>query len=500
MQVDSAPPTTYQYDPLYRLTSVTYPEGDSTAYTYDPVGNRLTMTVSGVPTTYTYDDADQLTSVTPPDQPAISYSWDDNGNLTWRGSAAVGGIAEVPALASSGGSGSPLAAFAVAGGVAVMVIVVATWAWRTRRRGPIVMLLLVLTVPLLAEWGPSEAQAQPAAETFTYDHENRLVQAIVGGNTSIYAYNGDGLRVTRTVDQASISYAWDVAARLPVILQDSEGNTYVYGLDLISTTDNAGAQTYALYDGLGSTTDLVDGSGNSVASYGYDVFGAIRTQSGSSPNYWLFTGEQMDSESDLYYLRARHYDPSTGRFLSRDPAKGSASCPASQAPYPYVLNNPVRFADPLGLCGREDVKLKFWETIQECAEDIAECGGNGMDCVRDPLVDTAYWVNERAIAPVFNAVEYCLASGDRFFECLERAHLVVEGTGVMLMGAIIFGAGCVVAPVALSTTTPAGWTVAGVVCLEASIGAAAAGYAGWSIIQGAVSPWDEKASDSQGKE
>jgi hypothetical protein len=60
-----------------------------------------------------------------------------------------------------------------------------------------------------------------------------------------------------------------------------------------------------LYDGLGSVTDLTDENGDVVDAYTYDVFGAIRTQSGSSNNYWLFTGEQRDSDSDLYYLRAR---------------------------------------------------------------------------------------------------------------------------------------------------------------------------------------------------
>ncbi len=65
------------------------------------------------------------------------------------------------------------------------------------------------------------------------------------------------------------SYMWDPstgsgqapAAGLPVVLQDSQANSYVYGLDLISRTDSGGVQTYYLYDGLGSTTDLTDGAG-----------------------------------------------------------------------------------------------------------------------------------------------------------------------------------------------------------------------------------------------
>ncbi len=53
-------------------------------------------------------------------------------------------------------------------------------------------------------------------------------------------------------------------------------------------------QTYHLYDGLGSTTDLTDGSGNVTASYGSDVFGGVRMQSGSGDTDFKFTGEQLD--------------------------------------------------------------------------------------------------------------------------------------------------------------------------------------------------------------
>ncbi len=86
-----------------------------------------------------------------------------------------------------------------------------------------------------------------------------------------------------------------MAAGLPVVLQDDD-NTYVYGLDLISATDSSGTQTYYLYDGLGSTTSLTDGNGSVVDGYTYDAFGDLKTQSGSSDNPWLFTGEQLDVE------------------------------------------------------------------------------------------------------------------------------------------------------------------------------------------------------------
>jgi RHS repeat-associated protein len=73
------------------------------------------------------------------------------------------------------------------------------------------------------------------------------------------------------------------------------------------------------------------------------LIGRRRGSTGSSANPWLFTGEQHDGDSDLYYLRARYYDGATGRFLSQDPI-GAAE------PYAYVSNNPMNYTDPSGLC------------------------------------------------------------------------------------------------------------------------------------------------------
>ena len=96
-------------------------------------------------------------------------------------------------------------------------------------------------------------------------------------------------------------------------------------------------------------TDVTDDTGSVLASYEYDVFGAIRAQTGSSDNYWLVTGEQHDADGGLYYLRARFYDPEIGRFLTRDPLPGSTLNAQTQNRYSYVGNNPVNRVDPRGL-------------------------------------------------------------------------------------------------------------------------------------------------------
>jgi RHS repeat-associated protein len=181
-------------------------------------------------------------------------------------------------------------------------------------------------------------QTDRGSDEFAWDHENRMTGLTIGSTTASYAYNGDGLRMSSTVGANTTSYVWDVAAGLPVILQDGT-NTYVYGLGLISTYDGED-MTYRLTDGLGSTVNLCDASGNVLVTYTYDAFGAIRSQTGSSGNYWQSTGEQRDSESGFDYLRARYYDPETGRFLGQDPV-GSG--------YTYAGNNPANLTDPSGM-------------------------------------------------------------------------------------------------------------------------------------------------------
>ena len=65
-----------------------------------------------------------------------------------------------------------------------------------------------------------------------------------------------------------------------------------------------------------------------------------------SPSH--YRGEQYDPDLGLYYLRARYYNPATGRFLSRDPEDGNAKDPASLHKYLYAGGDPVNAMDPTG--------------------------------------------------------------------------------------------------------------------------------------------------------
>jgi RHS repeat-associated protein len=168
-------------------------------------------------------------------------------------------------------------------------------------------------------------------------------------------YNGDGLRVrarTFVSSRRDDDFVWDVSAGLPVVLQDTltpqsgspTTTTYLYGLGLVLETVGSTSYFY-LSDGLGSTTELTDTSASVQNSYQYDVWGSLRATSGSTANQFEFAGQQTDHNANrgLQYLRARYYDPSLGRFISRD------LVPAGNR-YAYASNNPISWADPLGAC------------------------------------------------------------------------------------------------------------------------------------------------------
>jgi RHS repeat-associated protein len=138
---------------------------------------------------------------------------------------------------------------------------------------------------------------------------------------------------------------WDAASRLPVVIQDGT-YSYVYGLDLISMTDGSGNQTYVSYDGLGSVSDLTDGTGAVTDTFVYDAFGTISARTGTTATAWKFTGEQADDgsgDTGYYFLRARYYDPTTGRFISRDAIEFAQR-------YAYAGDNPALIADANGAC------------------------------------------------------------------------------------------------------------------------------------------------------
>jgi len=185
--------------------------------------------------------------------------------------------------------------------------------------------------------------------TYTYDFANRLLTATGPGLSATSTYDGLGRRVTKTVNGVLTRYLYDGAS---ILEERSATNTlqasYVWGplLDELLTMTRGGTTSYILADALGSTVALTDASGTLLESVTYDAYGLPLSLSHLG-NPYFFTGREYDTETGLYHLRARSYDPRIGRFLQRDPLGDQPDINL----YRYVGNNPINRIDLLGLSG-----------------------------------------------------------------------------------------------------------------------------------------------------
>ena len=122
--------------------------------------------------------------------------------------------------------------------------------------------------------------------------------------------------------------------------------SYVYDDALISSTIDGALTQYYHMDGLGSVRGLSDSVGVMADQYSYDAYGMLLDSSGASANPYRYRSEQYDSDLESYYLRARYYQPDTGRFLTTDPMEGFPTAPMSLHRYLYGNDNPMSMLDP----------------------------------------------------------------------------------------------------------------------------------------------------------
>ena len=215
--------------------------------------------------------------------------------------------------------------------------------------------------------------------TYEYDNAGNLVRVVGAGKTALYVYNADNKLVKATVQQGNNvvveTYTYDYAGNrtsktttinnhvekvyylndnssLTNVLVEYSANGdeicyYTVGADLVSQEVNGKVYTY-LYDGHGTVRALANESGKLTDTYTYDAFGNLLNSTGTTANNYRYCGEQFDSTTGLYYLRARYMNPSVGRFISMDTYQGSNADPISLHKYLYANSNPVSNSDPSG--------------------------------------------------------------------------------------------------------------------------------------------------------
>ena len=381
---------TYEYDKLNRLKLIKGQENQALAdYTYDPQINLRTQKnlLNNTSATYTYNELYQMTNISNlnPALQVISgftYGYDETGNRKYVIREHNSGVGDVYTYDDiyrvtnvKYNVTDPVSESQIPGSSAFE-------SEKTYNLDPAGNRLSVINGGTAVYIPNDMNQYETAGDTaytydengnmtekitpegtiyYTYDYENRLTQ-VVNPQSQIISYKYDvyNHRIQKDIDGVITKYIYDGGN---VIAEYGSGNNliarYVHGSrvdELIQVTgyQPQAASYYYHYDGLGSVTDITDSSGNLVESYSYDIYGevTIRDTQGaildtsSISNPYFFTGRRFDTETGLYYYRARYYDPNLGRFLTTDPIGYLGGINL----YAYCHNDPVNFTDPSGYC------------------------------------------------------------------------------------------------------------------------------------------------------
>jgi RHS repeat-associated protein len=179
-----------------------------------------------------------------------------------------------------------------------------------------------------------------------------------------YTIDFDGIRWLKTVGLSVTTYLVDRVQPFQQVLEDRVGGavtaTYVHLDDLVAAAFPATGTRFYHHDGQMSTRKLTDPLAAVTDEYTFDAWGVTLASSGTTPNNYLYTGEQSDPHLGLQYNRARYYALSPGRFLSQDEFPGALAEPSSLHRYLYAANDPQNSYDPSGLTLLE---LKFVQLI-----------------------------------------------------------------------------------------------------------------------------------------
>ena len=163
------------------------------------------------------------------------------------------------------------------------------------------------------------------------------------------------MRYEKTVDGQTINHVWDGSKQIIADVIDNqfyEADCYIRGTNLVAKYNykngDKSEYTYYTQNAHGDVVNLTDKDGKVTKKYTYDAFGVEKNIDENDTNAFRYCGEYYDTETGTIYLRARYYNPSTGRFISRDSYAGRRSDPLSLNLYTYCKNNPLRYVDPSG--------------------------------------------------------------------------------------------------------------------------------------------------------
>ena len=308
-----------------------YRNGSEAAYTYayDDNGNVTSITKGSASASYTYDALNQLTRVNDGfTNKTTTYTYDNAGNILERREYAY----------TTGTLGTP------------MDTVSYTYdsAWKDK---------------LVSYDGQAitydEIGTPLSYRGYTLSWQGKRLQSLSGNNTTAsYTYDEQGVRSSKTVNGVATTFSYNGSLLMAQV--QGSGTSQVKQLfsydangDVVSVNYN-GTEYYYLRNGQTDIVGLMDASGNRVVEYTYDAWGKLISITGTlatslgADNPFRYRGYYYDTETGLYYLMTRYYDPEVCRFISADVYMTTGQGVLGGNMWAYCLNNPTIYIDTVG--------------------------------------------------------------------------------------------------------------------------------------------------------
>ena len=196
--------------------------------------------------------------------------------------------------------------------------------------------------------------------TFTWEHGRQLASLTENGTTWTYTYGADGLRTSRTNGAETYTYIYNGSQLVQMTVN---GNTLRFAYDATGTplSVNYNGTTYYYVTNIqGDVVAIANASGVEQVQYTYGAWGQLFSTTGTlattlgANNPLRYRGYVYDTETGLYYLQSRYYNPDVGRFINKDNYPCTGQGFSGNNMFAYCGNNPVN---------RKDAGGYAWETI-----------------------------------------------------------------------------------------------------------------------------------------
>ncbi|NOQ26942.1 MAG: PKD domain-containing protein [Bacteroidales bacterium] len=204
--------------------------------------------------------------------------------------------------------------------------------------------------------GTRSSVSGTSSENYTWGENDLLLAYTHNGKTTQNEYNTIGVRTKRTFDGIETRYTQDIAGGLNQLLEERNSAnqrtaSYVYAPDGLSwRLDSSENVQFYHFDYAGHTIALTDSGGVVTDTLAAAPFGDFLAHNGNTQQPFAFLGRYgiVQEPSDLYHVRARFYDASIGRFISKDVYPANVLNTQSINRFAYSLNNPVGLMDVTG--------------------------------------------------------------------------------------------------------------------------------------------------------